>query len=197
MARQFAIGLAIGLLVACGGPPEPTEPVQTPPDETLVELPTRREPPALTETADATRSELLALAKAGRLRAFARRADAAPGFVSNFADTGHYQHWLLLRQTGVDPLDKFETLLAEPHAAKDVGGETWFIWPDLAAFAAEDLLPERLGFEDRARLSRLLGEEGVAEIRQGRAYPGFRTAISADGRWVYYLHELGQEEDQE
>ncbi|MEL7480512.1 MAG: hypothetical protein AAGJ29_03040 [Pseudomonadota bacterium] len=191
-----ALGLMSVGLAACSAPAEPDPPPRRAPDNTLVETPTRPEPPVLPDAVIAERDALLEIAGDGRLRAFSRRAAATDGFVSNFADDDHYDHWYLLRQTGVDPLAQFQLLFEQPHAARQVGQETWYIWPDLAALSAEDLLLERLSFQDRARLTALIGEDGVQRIRAGSAYPGFRTAIAADGRWVYFLHEIGGPDDE-
>jgi len=80
-------------------------------------------------------------------------------------------------------------LLAGPYGTRNVGDETWYIWPDLAAKSPSELVPERLSFSDRARLFDLVGEQGIARIRSGQGYPGVRTAIAEDGRWLYFVHE--------
>ena len=54
-------------------------------------------------------------------------------------------------------------------------------------------MPERLSFADRARLLDLVGETGIARIRQGQGYPGVRTAIAEDGRWLYFVHQSEDE----
>lgn len=135
---------------------------------------------------------ILEVTERDSLRRFARLADASEGFASNFASVDHFDHWSLLRRTGVDPLREIEGLFEQPHGRREIGSEIWFIWPDFAAMTPYDLFPERLNFQDRARLKTLVGEEGMAQIRAGSPYPGFRTAISAEGRWVYYLHEIGE-----
>lgn len=147
----------------------------------------------MSEAAAEIREELKNLALAGRLRGLSRLGDNTDGFTSNFAGEDHYQHWRLLRRTGVDPLGQLQALLNEPHAERQVGDEIWYVWPDLAVLPAEELVPERLAFRDRARLQELVGDEGIARIRNGDAYPGFRTAIADTGRWVYFLHETGNE----
>ncbi|MEO1406401.1 MAG: hypothetical protein AAFV54_07905 [Pseudomonadota bacterium] len=182
------------VLAACGAEDTVETPTIRPePDETLIELPAQIEPPNLTDLAEARRQELKDLALAGRLRGLSRLGDQTEGFISNFAGEAHYDHWRLLRRTGVDPLAKLSALLDEPHAQRQIGDEVWYIWPDLAVLSAEELLPERLAFRDRARLQELVGDEGIARIRNGEDYPGFRTAIADTGRWVYFLHETGSE----
>ena len=195
IGRSVIVGLLTVTLGACGAA-APGDDVRSGPDQTLTELPSRPEPPPLNAAVISTRDEIRGLATAMRLRGLARLADRSDGFVSNFAGDSHYNHWLLLRSTGVDPLAQLLTLLDAPHATKQVGEEIWYIWPDLAALGPDALIPERLGFQDRARLQALVGEEGIARIRDGSAYPGFRTAIAEDGRWVYYLHEVGDERAQ-
>ena len=181
-------------LVGCGAPAE--EPIAPPePSPTLLETPAQLEPPELTEGVLEVQAAILDTTGRDSLRRFARYADQSPGFASNFEGSRHFDHWSLLRRTGVDPLRQIETLFELPHATRTVGGEVWYIWPDFAALSSEDLQPERLLPQDRVRLLDLIGEDGVARIQAGNPYPGIRTAISAEGRWVYYLHELGQSED--
>lgn len=167
------------------------------PDVTLVETPTRADLAPLSEAALAKQAEILDVTGQDSLRRFARLADASDGFVSNFAHSDHYGHWSLLRRTGVDPMRQIERLFELRYAERKVGDETWYIWPDFATMKPVDLLPERLDFQDRARLLELVGEEGVAHIRTGAGYTGIRTAISASGRWIYYLHDTEQSEETE
>ncbi|MEM6412737.1 MAG: hypothetical protein AAF683_14520 [Pseudomonadota bacterium] len=194
MPERVAALAAICLLFACGDEASIEAPAPRPePDETLIEIPAQPEPPALPESTELTIEELRGLATAGRLRGLSRLADRTDGFISNFAGESHYDHWRLLRSTGVDPLARLLTLLNEPHAERLVGDEIWYVWPDLALLSSEELLPERLAFRDRARLEALVGDEGIARVRNGEDYPGFRTAITNNGRWVYFLHETGNE----
>jgi len=188
--------LALLALWACGGPP-PVEEPRSAPDETLLETPAVPALPALAGPVVQTMGDIQDITQRNSLRRFARYADQSEGFASNFAGSSHFEHWSLIRRTGVDPLREIESLFAEPHDIKTVGEEVWYIWPDLAAKSPEDLLPERLSFRDRARLETLIGEAGIAKVRAGGAYPGFRTAISADGRWVYFLHETGEKDEAE
>ena len=82
------------------------------------------------------------------------------------------------------------------NSARQVGNQTWYIWPDFAALDAEDLLPEKLNFTDRARLGALVGEVGLERIRAGEAYPGVRTAIAQDGDWLCFVHETQQDTEE-
>jgi hypothetical protein len=148
----------------------------------------------LSEAAQATVSEIETIIESNSLRRLTRYAQAQPGFVSNFAGASHDDHWDLLRRTGFDPILRLEELLAGPYGAKSVAGETWYVWPELAALEPEALMPERLNFSQRARLEELVGASGIAQIREGSGYPGIRTAISADGRWLYYVHQISGEE---
>ncbi len=192
-ARVLALVLA---LASCGAP-EPETPVRRPPDGTLVERPARPAPPPLPAAVTARRDELLAIAADDSLRRLARLAEADARFLSNFAGASHYDHWELLRRVGVDPLRNLAALFGQPHAMRGTGEETWYVWPDFAVMEPDELLPERLGVQDRARLVALVGEDGIADIRAGRPYPGVRTAISSEGRWVYFLHQADQSEGEQ
>jgi len=178
-------------LAACGAGQD-SEPERPLPGVTLVETPVVATPPALSEAALDMQAAILETTQRNSLRRFARLADENSGFASNFAGVDHQEHWSLLRRTGVDPLREIEALFAERHATRTIGSEVWYVWPDFAAMAPENLLPEKLSFQDKARLTAMVGEDGIAQIRAGSAYPGFRTAISDTGRWVYYLHEIGE-----
>ncbi|MEM9225619.1 MAG: hypothetical protein AAGA24_03825 [Pseudomonadota bacterium] len=131
------------------------------------------------------------------LSQLSRLAQREPAFVSNFAGEGHRTHWDLLRRTGFDPLARLGQLLDGPYGVKTVGEEAWYVWPDLAALEPDELLPERLSFSDRARLLELVGETGIARVRDGQGYPGVRTAFAEDGRWLYYVHETEDEQAEE
>lgn len=151
-------------------------------------------PPSMTSAVESTIRRLQDIIDSNSLRQLTRFAERQPGFISNFAGASHAEHWDLLRRTGFDPILRLEDLLDGPYATKSVAGETWYIWPELAALEPEQLQPERLNFSQRARLQELVGDSGIAQIRQGSGYPGIRTAISADGRWLYYVHEVTGEE---
>ncbi|MEL6857852.1 MAG: hypothetical protein AAFO74_05665 [Pseudomonadota bacterium] len=127
------------------------------------------------------------------LSRFVRLASSEESFVSNFAGESHRVHWDLLRRTGFDPLKRIGDLLDGPYGTRQVGDQTWYIWPDFAAYESDEILPEKLNFADRARLSALVGEQGLIRIREGMAYPGIRTAIAEDGRWLYFVHETVEE----
>ncbi|MEM5516777.1 hypothetical protein WNY37_07435 [Henriciella sp. AS95] len=148
----------------------------------------------LSEDAQATVDELRRIIESNSLNQLARFADSEPAFISNFAGASHRTHWDLLRRTGFDPILTLEKLLDGPHGVKMVSGEAWFIWPELAALDPEELQHERLSFSQRARLEELVGESGIAEVRNGDGYPGVRTAIAEDGRWLYFVHETAGEE---
>lgn len=180
-------------MVACGAgdAPAPERPL---PDQTHLEMPVRLAPPALSAEAIVMQEAILETTKRDSLRRFSRLADKTPDFVSNFEGSDNFDHWSLLRRTGVDPLRQIEKLFEGRHGVRTIGSEVWYIWPYFAAMSPDDLLPEQLDFQDKARLLALVGPEGLAHIRAGGAYPGYRTAISQSGRWVYYLHESGETE---
>ncbi len=144
---------------------------------------------ALTPEVDAKIAAIRDVVERDSLSRLVRLANAETNFVSNFAGEGHRVHWDLLRRTGFDPLNKLGGLLDGPYATRQLGDQTWYIWPDFAALNAEDLLPEKLGFTDRARLQDLVGDIGLERIRDGQGYPGVRTAIAQDGDWLYFVHE--------
>lgn len=147
----------------------------------------------LTEPVEAKIADIRDVLERNSLSRLVRLAGAEENFVSNFAGESHRVHWDLLRRTGFDPLMRLEALLDGPYGTRQVGEQTWYIWPDFAARDAEDLMPERLDFADRARLRELVGDTGLDRIRAGESYPGLRTAIADDGRWLYFVHETVQD----
>ncbi|MEM8616847.1 MAG: hypothetical protein AAGF20_07915 [Pseudomonadota bacterium] len=164
-------------------------PAITQPTDTVVEP----EAPLLSPSAEAKIEQIRTILARNSLSRLVRLADSEPSFVSNFSGQSHRVHWDLLRRTGFDPLAQLEQLLDGPYAVRTVGEQAWYIWPDLAALEPEALKPERLSFADRARLQALIGDAGLESIRQGQAYPGIRTAIAEDGRWLYFVHEREDE----
>ena len=151
----------------------------------------------LSKQALETVARLRGLTQSGRLTPIIREAERSENFQSNFGDQSHSQHWFLLRRVGVDPVENLRRTLEQPFGVKRVGTENWFIWPDFAARAPDELVPESLSFLDRARLRELIGEQGIARIRAGEPYPGVRLAISETGRWVYFIHDIEATEDDE
>ena len=150
----------------------------------------------LTEPVEAKIAEIRAILERNSLSRLVRLARAEENFVSNFAGESHRVHWDLLRRTGFDPLMRLGALLDGPYGTRQVGDQVWYIWPDFAARDSEDLMPERLDFADRARLRELVGDTGLDRIRAGEAYPGLRTAIADDGRWLYFVHETVQDTEE-
>ncbi|MEM7329588.1 MAG: hypothetical protein AAF437_12665 [Pseudomonadota bacterium] len=142
---------------------------------------------------DAKLAEIHDVLARDSLHRLVRLASTEPNFVSNFSGEPHKVHWDLLRRTGFDPVHRLSALLNGPYGTRQVGDQVWYVWPDFAARDAEDLLPEKLTFADRARLKALVGEPGLARIRAGHEYPGIRTAIAEDGRWLYFVHETTED----
>lgn len=190
---SFALALLLGMLAACSQAEPANAPVVRPPapPESLTRPPQAPEPVALTEEAEVMKAAILREAERGALRSLARLADQQDGFISNIGGQSHFEFWDLLRRTGVDPNRKIRDLFEGPPGQREIDGETWFVWPDIAAKDVKDLIPEKLTFVERRRLRELIGEDGIERIRAGEGYPGMRTAISADGRWVYFV--LGQD----
>ena len=186
LAASFVPGLVLGLglaLAACSKAPE--EPVYPP--ESLSQTPQPPEPVAIPDAVAATRGEILKYAQKGSLSGLSRFARSNEGFVSNFGGEAHRDYWELMRRIGVDPNLKLRALLDLPVGVREVDGVKWYVWPDLAAKPPEDLIPEKLSFRDRKRLRDLVGDNGIEAIRAGKGYPGMRTAIAEDGRWVYFV----------
>lgn len=187
--------LAAFALAACGtedGSPTirvavDAAPAVTAPVEVEVEI------VPLSDAAEAKIANIRDVLERDSLSRFVRLANSEESFVSNFAGESHRVHWDLLRRTGFDPLKRIGDLLDGPYGTRQVGDQTWYIWPDFAAFEADELLPEKLNFADRARLTELVGEAGLERIRDGQSYPGIRTAIAEDGRWLYFVHETAEE----
>lgn len=184
MRRRALAGVGLALILGAGacspaGPPPPP-PVSTPPaTEPATDL--------LTAEAEALLGQIRASAQAGSVRDLARLADTFPEFVSNFGGATPFDHWYMQRRMGSEPNEALLRILEEPYAARRVGEEIWYIWPDLAALPPEALQPERLSFKDRARLRALIGQAGIDAIAAGEGYPGHRMAISSAGRWVYFV----------
>jgi hypothetical protein len=179
------------ILAACSAAEsEVVVPLPPVPDERFSEAPEEAPAVELNEQAAATRAALLEEATKGSLRGLAEIASANPEFRSNVSGDDHLRFWDLLRRTGVDPNRKLRELFEQPPGMREIDGERWYVWPDLAARDA-DLLPEKLDFQDRRRLEELIGEEGIERLRAGEGYPGMRTAVAEDGTWVYFV--LGQD----
>lgn len=197
LKRLIGALLCGGLLAACNGEPardRVTLQVEEAPDYMQPTGEPASEPLELSSAARQTVADLRAIIESNSLSQLARYADRQQGFISNFAGASHRDHWDLLRRTGFDPILRLEGLLNGPYGVKSVAGETWYVWPALAALEPEELQPERLNFSQRARLEELVGESGIAQIRNGSGYPGIRTAIAQDGRWLYFVHEITGEE---
>jgi len=197
--NKATLGLiSIVLLAACGGrngsPTVRLEVEAAPAVTAPVEV--EAVTPALPETVEAKISAIRDVLARDSLSRLVRLADAEESFVSNFAGESHRVHWDLLRRTGFDPLAKLGGLLDGPYGTRQVGDQTWYIWPDFAALEADELLPEKLTFTDRARLRDLVGEPGLERIRAGEDYPGVRTAIAGDGDWLYFVHETQQDTEE-
>ncbi|MBA3069286.1 MAG: hypothetical protein FP825_12520 [Hyphomonas sp.] len=191
-SASLAALMAILVLAACSqAEPEVVLPLPPVPDERLAQPPLLPAEVEIAERAARTRDELLLQASRGSLKGLAALAARNPDFKSNLGGQDHQQFWDLLRRTGVDPNRKLRDLFDQPAGLREIDGERWYVWPDLAAKDAADLIPEKLTFQERRRLEELIGDEGIERIRAGEGYPGMRTAISEDGVWIYFV--LGQD----
>jgi hypothetical protein len=192
-----AIGLSV-VLAACGGDdgtPRVRVAVDAAPAVTApIEVEQTLRP--LTPEVEAKVVEIRAVLERNSMSRLVRLANAEDSFISNFAGESHRVHWDLLRRTGFDPLLRLGALLDGPYGTLQVGDQTWYVWPDFAALETEDLVPARLDFVDRARLRELVGDVGLERIRAGESYPGIRTAIAEDGRWLYFVHETVEETEE-
>jgi len=189
---SFPSLVAALLLAACSqAEPEVVMVLPPVPDDHLAQAPQAPPPVEISDAAAATRDALLKEASRGSLKGLAKIAAGNPDFRSNLGGQDHLQFWDLLRRTGVDPNRKLRDLFEQPPGLREVDGERWYVWPDLAARDAADLIPEKLIFQDRRRLEDLIHEDGIAKIRAGEGYPGMRTAISEEGVWIYFV--LGQD----
>ncbi len=191
-SASFAALMAALCLAACSPVNEevvvPLPPV---PDERFTEVPETPAPVEISKAAARTRDELIREATKGSLRGLGAIAARNPDFRSNVGGQSHDRFWDLLRRTGVDPNRKLRELFEQPAGLREIDGQRWYVWPDLAAKDAADLIPEKLTFQDRRRLEELIREDGIAKIRAGEGYPGMRTAIAEDGTWIYFV--LGQD----
>ena len=142
---------------------------------------------ALSAEAIATRDRILEVARSGSQRQLARLAGEFEGFQSNFGGSEHFAYWYSRRRMGSDPNEAIVALFDEPYAVREVGEEVWYIWPDLATLDPRGFALEKLSFRDRARLEELIGERGIEVLLRGEPYPGYRTAITSGGRWVYFV----------
>ncbi|MEX1251050.1 MAG: hypothetical protein WEA77_07640 [Hyphomonas sp.] len=161
------------------------------PDERFTEVPETPAPVEISKAAAKTRDELILEATKGSLRGLGVIASRNPEFKSNVGGQSHDRFWDLLRRTGVDPNRKLRELFDQPAGLREIDGKRWYVWPDLAAMDAAELIPEKLTFRDRRRLEQLIRQDGIGKIRAGEGYPGMRTAIADDGTWIYFV--LGQD----
>ncbi len=189
---SFAALIAAFVLATCSPAEEEVVLALPPaPDDRFTEVPEAPQVVEVSRAAAKTRDELIHEATKGSLRGLGVIASRNPEFKSNVGGQSHDRFWDLLRRTGVDPNRKLRELFEQPAGLREIDGQRWYVWPDLAAKDAADLIPEKLTFQDRRRLEELIREDGIAKIRAGEGYPGMRTAIAEDGTWIYFV--LGQD----
>jgi len=185
--RRLALALATVAAAACDRPEdakrEPPTPAVAVPSETGEMVAVR----ALSAQAIATRDRIIEVAESRSQRQLARLAAEFEGFQSNFGGSEHFAYWYSRRRMGSDPNEAIIALFNEPYAVREVGEEVWYIWPDLATIDPRGFALEKLSFRDRARLEALIGERGIEVLLRGEPYPGYRTAITSGGRWVYFV----------
>jgi hypothetical protein len=187
--RRLALAITLTALAASGCDPRadaerepPTRSVEAPPETEVIAAVA-----ALSAEATATRDRILEVARSGSQRQLARLAGEFEGFQSNFGGSEHFAYWYSRRRMGSDPNEAIVALFDEPYAVREVGEEVWYIWPDLATLDPRGFALEKLSFRDRARLEELIGERGIEVLLRGEPYPGYRTAITSGGRWVYFV----------
>lgn len=189
-AQVFAAALvAVSLMVpgACGGSGPNEERLDESAERPVSSVSREMPPTELTEAALATRDRIIEVAETRSQRRLARLASEFEGFQSNFGGADHFAYWYNRRRMGSSPNEAIVAIFDEPFAVREVGEEYWYIWPDLATIDPEGFTLEQLSFRDRARLEQLIGERGVGALLQGEPYPGYRTAITSSGRWVYFV----------
>ena len=142
-------------------------------------------PPAVQEKLDLIRETL----EQDSIRALVRLAEQEPDFKSNYGGLNHYDHWYIMKRAGLDPIEKTLIILDEPYGIKDFGVHKFYIWPEMATRPLDELKLNRLSFEDRATLARLVSEDGIKRLEDGEPYPGFRLAIREDGSWAYLMQD--------
>lgn len=181
--------ISFGLLAACEPANRPEAVVSVPaaeaPGGTSPEAPADK---PMSAKAQATLTELLAVADRRSIRRLAAFARSQEGFRSNVGTQDPYEHWYLLKRAGTDVGRELQEVATYPYARRDLGDVTFYIWPYLAARTSEELQDDRLSFKERADLRALVGEEGLRRISEGEPYPGFRFAIRDDGIWAYFVN---------
>ncbi len=186
---RLALAITVTALAAAGCDPRADAERELP--ARSVEVPPETEVTAavapLSAEATATRDRIIEVAKSGSQRQLARLANEFEGFQSNFGGSEHFSYWYSRRRMGSDPNEAIVALFNEPYAVREVGEEVWYIWPDLATLDPRGFALEKLSFRDRARLEELIGERGIEVLLRGEPYPGYRTAITSGGRWVYFV----------
>ena len=145
---RLAILITFALIcVACEG--RQTPPLPPEPEKTLTQTPQEAPKLVAPEIVMKTQAELLKFARAGSINGISNIANKNETFFSHEGDGSHRSYWVLNRRIGIDPNLKLRQLFEEPVGLRVVDGENWYIWPGLAALPPEELIPERLSFQDR------------------------------------------------
>jgi len=138
----------------------------------LVELP---------QAVEATRQQLLALAQEKDYAGLAQvAAEGQADFNYSFGEPAGgdpTEYWQRLEESGDSPAEELERILRLPYAEQQGN----FIWP-----FAHTLVPP-FDQEERQRLEEHFSAEQIAEWEQFGAYSGYRTAISSEGEWLYFV----------
>lgn len=204
-AGAFAVvALAIGVLPLLDGrqgspvasPPSstlPVEPPSTEPESTVpgtdspvaecsaTGVPAPAEQPGLPEPVAQKRQAIIEAAMACDFDALEALADEFFSTSFGGGDETLLREW---EQRGEGKLDILLEILGMSYATQSYdNGETWYWWP--SAFAADTW--EDVTQEQRQELLRIHTQEELDMFAEFGSYAGWRTGITADGRWRFFI----------
>lgn len=74
-------------------------------------------------------------------------------------------------------------LFDTPYATQEVDGDTWYVWPSAFVYETWDDIPEA----DLDALLTVYSQEELDQYRQFGSYALWRTAITEDGDWRFFI----------
>ena len=182
-----ALVVALAVLAGCGGDGAGTTTSAEPPGTTTAPAASCSAAGLSTDLPDqdlpapvaAVRDRIAAAAVAcdyAELAAIAR--ENPDGFSFTFGGaTDPAAYWRQLEtQTDDRPLARLVQILSLPHTRNEIGA---YAWP--SAYT------ERPTESDWLALANLYPPAQLEEMRQAGSYLGYRTAISDDGRWLFFV----------